>query len=353
MKYYIAISFCCVCWEPITAYAKNNSDPEKEVVAWNSTSIEKLKNDLSDENGAVRLATIKAMAELKGDDAKRLLEEHYNKIPSDSSAQQREKIEIINILVPFKKGINRQNFLMDSVVKELELFKTAAKYQEDIYHPSTLLIAAIDILEKDGLTKDVRDKISLYANDPKMSRHIREELLAYLIWHDKSQDCNIRELVISVLTEITVRPKQAIPWDIYNDKEKRINYAKSKREKIPWLNSEAARLNAAREKVIMRAGITSVEELVLCLERENINSERKDYFAYLASVNLLKHARTNKRFSNIEEALTVKLENYVRMMQDKGAFSWRAYAATNLNCVNEHMGRDFRFVINPNVLDEN
>lgn len=339
--------------ETVVIYAKNDLNLEKEIASSNSTNIEKLKIDLSDKNGGVRLSTIKAIAEIKGDDAKRVLEEHYRRTPSASSAQQLEKIEIIKVLLPFKEGINRKNFLMGFIVEELELFKAAAKYQEDGYRPNKLLIAVIDMLEKDGLTQDIRDEFSRYANDPKMSRHIREELLAYLIWHDYGQSCNVHEIVSSVLSEITVRPKQTIPWDIYNNKEKRIKYAKSKREETPWLNSEAARLNAAREKVIIRGDIISVEELILCLEKKSINSERKDYFAYLASMNLLKHARMNKHFSDREKALIVSLENYVKTMQDKGAFGWRAYAATNLNFVNRHIGGDHRFVVNPNVSNGN
>lgn len=318
-----------------------------KIIMENNESVEALEKKLLDTDVKTRLSIIKILGILAEDNAKQVLEKHYRKIPSNSQAQQMEKVAVLKALLPNIDSELRKKYLMSFINEELNLFKDLSAINEDIYHPKILLMEAVNMLKNEGYTEEIISELSMYANDRKMSQHIREELLSCLIWYEKSKKMNLHELIRSVLADMEVRPTQVIPWNFYNEKDKRIEYCKTNWKENTWLSSEAARVNAAHEKMLERAGVIAVEEIIMCLEKKCADCDHNDYFASLASDILRKRARQGFKFNDNERELVFKLGEYVEVMQDDGAFGRRATAATNLNYVNKYLGIDKNILVNP------
>jgi hypothetical protein len=326
-----------------TASAVDNNAVTDEI------SIDKLIILLKSTSRDDRLEAIRKFEHLQDEEAKKVLMDYYNKLPAatpSTNAQQTEKVAVLQVLIKKLKPDDARAFLFNALEFEIDAIRKAKKRHSDIYYPRDVWNFIIVQFVKQGINQEMRDALALHANDPSLPRGSRSDLLVPVILFDldKRGINSLHEKARYVINVMDPRPKDAIPWDIYINREKRIEYGKSTEVKKQntnwgaWADSDKGVLNSAHERLLEALGLASVEVLVSTFDDDKYASEKKDYFAYLSSNILSNEIRGGIRVGPEIYSLIEKINNYFDMMGDPGQFSWHSYVGRNLNAIYKDLG---------------
>lgn len=321
-------------------------------------TVESLSADLRKKDAGTRMNVVRKLGALSDPESKRVLLNRLKEMPQPESASdtdQREKIAVLREVLPKLQPAEQTPLLLNTLRGEIEAMKTAKQTESDNYYPKDLAYSALAALEENGLSGDVRDELARFSADHSIPQSAREEFLAAVVRHDLEKE-RIRtpeEKVRSAISKISIRPTTSIPWEIYNDVEKRIAYSKTEafrnrqKEMGTWLKSEEAVRTSAYEKLLHSFGLTAVQELVATLDQKALSQDRRDYLALLGTEILRKQSTETPPMQDNVAALIQALTKYVEGMDDAGAFSRRAYAAANLNAFCKKMNLKKRIPITP------
>jgi hypothetical protein len=285
-----------------------------------------------------KLKIIRKIGAIRDAKAKEIMLEYFNSIPppilSDHSDQS-FKIEVSRTLLPMLEKEEEIRFLAGIIQNEVDALKAAKLSKSDSYYPKDLLLTALEVCETGGaMSAKTRAMLADMASDDTVPPETRSAFLASVVRYDLAQDGSktLAEKARSIVDTIPVRPAAPFPWEVYNDKQKRIAYGKSEtylreyRKSVEWRKSKVSIQTEAYERVLESYGFVAVEQLVAALGQKNVSKERRDYFARLAAEVLSKLSSVSAaEYVTVNKLISV-LETYIDEMQDLGAFCNRNIA---------------------------
>ncbi len=331
-----------------TEYVVYASD---ESVISDEETVESLSVLLQDNSLNVRLKAIRKLESAKGTENRAILMKHFRKLPQavpSTHTRQTEKAAVMRILINISESFEIRPFLLEVLKNEINSMREAKKVDSDIFYPKDITYIIISELEKQGITEKLRDMLADYVDDRWLHDTVRSKSFVPVILYDlERRGLNEPRDKVTFITEnIVTDPYNSIPWNIYQDQQKRIEYGRTEAvinqsaSIAAWLRSDEAVLNKAYEILLNRFGMTSVEILVAAPDNENCDDAKKDYFIYLASDILREIAVRDKALSADGENLMQIIRKYFDNMEDTGAFGRRYYVAGNLNNIYTKTGKD-------------
>ncbi len=314
-------------------------------------TVESLSVLLQNNSLNVRLKAIRKLESAKGTENRAILMKHFRKLPQavpSTHTRQTEKAAVMRILINISESFEIRPFLLEVLKNEINSMREAKKVDSDIFYPNDITYIIISELEKQGITEKLRDMLADYVDDRWLHDTVRSKSFVPVILYDlERRGLNEPRDKVTFITEnIVTRPYSCIPWNIYQDQQKRIEYGRTEAvinqsaSIAAWLRSDEAVLNKAYEILLNRFGMTSVEILVAAPDNENYDDAKKDYFIYLASDILREIAVRDKALSADGENLMQIIRKYFDNMEDTGAFGRRYYVAGNLNIIYTKTGKD-------------
>lgn len=296
-----------------------------------------------------RLAAVRKIGALPDPLAKdALLEYYWGKPQSDAviKSPQTLKLALLSAVLPRLESQDRVCFLMDTLRREVCALKEARQSGKDRYYSSDLFRKALQVLESDGVSAKDRDVLSGWASDGSVPEHTRSRLLAAVVRYDleKGGKTTPADKAGFAIENMPVRPTAPIPWETYNEKQKRIEYGNSKayakKNEVfrEWRMSEASIRTEAYENVLESCGLAAVGQLVAALGQISIPNERRDYLARLAASVLASLPEVKPQERDAVARTIAILEKYVWDMEDAGAGCNRNRAIQALYLYYKRMG---------------
>lgn len=341
------VGLFCGCY----AEAGGVAVPQEKAAIAEGKTLESLQLDLGKAQGqANKLVIVENIASLDNADSKKFLFDYFQHLPpaelTTDPNSDHYKVAVFDIVLSMLDGKERESFLVDVLTREMkDLREAGVQYHAAEMYPCTLWQKTLRSLESYGLSSDVRGKLSAIGDDVGIPETVRSTFKACVIRQEFGTNSSETVLKIrDMLDKYPVRPMSIIPWDIFNDKERRIAYGKSEEYKNKlasfgqWRASGALVTYETYERVLLSCGITAIEQIVAFLGRDDVSNERRDCLAMVAASLLAKHDKWSTQERVILSKLVDQLERYVDQMEDKGAFSYRSYAITGLAVYYEKMG---------------
>lgn len=266
--------------------------------------------------------------------------EYYHKLPPRVVTYDTDDVvkrSLFYAMVPKLSSQQRRIFASEVIGAEIsELRKYFNGRSRPCLYPDRLLREAIKLSESNHMDDTTYKLLSNLSTDQSLPDGAREACMAVVIWRDlaengKSSSDNIK----NILEIIPMFPGGIIPWTIYNEREKRIAYGKSRESLtdvevfMQWRLSEQDILYEAYMSVLSRYGVIAVECIADTLEQGNIIKKRRDFLAMVAASLLSKMGKSIN--GDKMRLLLTKIENYVDKMDDLGMGCYRNIAIIELN----------------------
>ncbi len=259
------------------------------------------------------------------------------KIMSKPLPSKNLQLENLETKLHGKTGQERQSCLV-SALREC-LFSIDQTYMDihEIGRKSVFVKDVLDLLVKEGITDDVRNELNELAFKGSIPLGLRPQLLRVVYEADMEKE-GLRASAAKVgfiLEKIQPPPHRIIPWDIYNDVQKRVDYVQSKKYReqakggVQWRLSDESVREEAIELVLNSHRIDGVKQIVALLRKNRAPPRRLDYLALIAA-RLLAGMPTQENAGLSVAELNV-LERYVDSMRDEGAFCNRNRTIMYLN----------------------
>ena len=273
--------------------------------------------------------------------------------------RQAEKTVVVKTLAGMMPPTEFKAFGLGVLNTEINALREAKKWEQESYYPKDVIFATFEALVRVAPEQDIVDTLSAYAQDRNVASDVRARFKAYLTDRQFQQDGlrDLEEQARIVIGKLITPPRHPIPWNINNDKEKRIAYAKSEeyakamQPVALWRFSETSIENDANEQVLDKLGMAAVSQLIRAVEKDGYTGEKRDYLIFLATDTLFKHLSRCGTLSDSERGCLKPLRRLFDTMPDSGAFCWRHRAAGNVNKIYEKLGIDekVRYVTDPSV----
>ncbi len=157
---------------------------------------------------------------------------------------------------------------------------------------------------------------------------------------------NLFQILFSKL-QISLNSQLKIPWEHFNDLQKRLIYSLedpvyiAENKKIAdWRDAGNHVKYEGQFDFLKAQGLKPVELIVAMLGRDDLSRERKDALADLAARLLLWYCINSDKEPAIAKSVLSILESYIDHMEDKGAFSKRYYAILAMRGYYDKIGID-------------
>lgn len=358
MKSFVCVVALLMLSASFTVDAETVDISENYTELSNSVPIESAIESLSSDSLSSRIKAIQQLGALKNDMVKNVLMNHFDQLPRarpTTGSSQTEKIIVAEALLAQMDRTDQHSFMLRILDDEIAAIREAKQIERDVYYPKDLLRFILARLEREGMASSIPDRFKKYVHDSTLPHELRSEALSIVISEDMSRK-DFRDdtsRVKYLLSHIESQPTAPIPWVIYTNTAKRIEYGNSEDYKNAletsgqWLRSDVAMTNAAYELLLYRYGLTGASTLIDALDNENFDLDRKDSFALLASSILKRVTEQTQTIVDVEKEKLDRLRQYVTEMKDEGAFSKRARTAANLNAVYRAIGVDQAIPVMP------
>lgn len=305
-----------------------------------------------------RLQSIRKLGLISNKESRAALVAHFQDIPQPEPAtdsRQPEKTAIVEVLSRELEPSQFQAFALPVLEKEMAALRAAKKLERENYYPKDLVLTTMERVNGSGPSPAIINALRTYAEDKEIPSSVRSSIKVLLVDQQFRQDgvTAAHEKAQAIINVIEPGPTLSTPWNIYNDRDKRVAYGKTTEVKrarkaiAEWLSSDAALENAALEQVLTDLGMTSVVQLLDAAEAEHGAEDRRAYFILLASSILRNRPDIGGELSEQGQNQVARLRQCIDGMKDKGAFSRRARAAANLNAIYSRLGIDTRVNIAP------
>ena len=276
-----------------------------------------------------------------------------------SDVRQTEKTVVVKALAGMMPLPEFKAFGLGVLNTEINALREAKKLEQENYYPRDVIFATFEALVRGSPEQDIVDTLSTYAQDRNVASDVRARFKAFLTERQFKQDGprDLEEQARIVIGKLITPPRHPIPWNINQDKEKRIAYAKSEeyakamQPVALWRFSETSVENDANEQFLDKLGMAAVSQLIRAVEKDGYTGVKRDYLIFLATDTLFKHLSRGGTLSDSERECLKPLRRLFDTMPDSGAFCWRHRAAGNLNTIYEKLGIDekVRYVTDPSV----
>ena len=320
----------------------------------NTEVLERLRTELNEAGGRKESAEILGrIAALDSEVAKPFLLGYFKRLPvsqaSTDAGSDFIKGAAFDAVLPLLKGMEREKFLAEVLEADIKGWREAGRYHASNKYPSTILRRLLKAFEADGKMGSARERLARLAKDQSLPEEAKVLINASVarIEIGVGQE-RIVAKIREVINDLPVWRKSVIPWEFYNDKEKRLAYGRSDAYKrqldrsSQWKAAGNLFKYETSENVLRSYGEIAIRELVAVIEHGDVSDEKRDCLAMLAgellaNISIGIHAETKPLNAELPD-LANRLALYVDKMDDPGAFSHRHYAKKGLSFFFENTG---------------
>jgi len=232
----------------------------------------------------------------------------------------------------------REKRLLRAVHEEVDAFREAQRQREAAFRSCELLETAVSLLDKGGVSESGVSRLRQWAADFKLPYSVRPCMKVPVIRFEMAREGVVEPAAISryAIAHVPLRPRDGIPWDVYNVKARRMAYGETPQGKaqrdvfIKWRDSERATDTGAYEAILASCGVDAVEQIVAVLEKGEVERARRDYLAVVGSdilAGMPPANYTDARLGRLVPALVA----HVDAMDDSGVGCNRNQAIMLLN----------------------
>lgn len=338
-------SFCIAVFPYLGLCSHQPNAIENRVGGESFQSLRDRLNATIDQQGKLQILSM--IAALDDPEVVSCLLDYFRQLPpsvlSSDSDEDTVKITFFCTVLPGLKGEARTSFLKGVLNGEMKELIAAEQQGYGNWYPDALWRKTLRLLEQDGLSPDMRIELqsaskNIYLPDTEKALLVAAVARAETGVDPEAIHANIRDLILA----LPIRPVSVVPWEIYSDKAKRIDYGKTAKRKEElavfsrWCMSGEIVKYEKSQHLLLSYGLPSIRELVAVIEHGTMSHEKRNCLAMFAGDLLSEmgaRIRDGEESLNAElPALANRLARYVDKMDDPGAFSYRYYAEVGLSC---------------------
>jgi|GEM_PF-4715151 len=296
-----------------------------------------------------KLSIVKGIAALNDSPAKQALVDYYKMLPPSVSTTDPNldffKVEVFEIVLPLLDLKERKKFVESALDDEVLNMRRASSQPFSNMYPMSLWKKLIAVIEAEGDAKELRDRFSIIAKDESLPSYVRSSALAASMRYElkKNKDTETQKIQ-DVLEHIPLKPESRLPWEYYDDYEKRRKYDASeeylsiRNKYLIWRDSGQKVVFEGQLEFLRSHGLTSISLIVSMLERMDLPMERRHGLAEVAAEILSGLRNLSPQEREQADHLVRTLEIFIDKMPDKGAFCNRYYAILGLRGYYRNMG---------------
>lgn len=299
----------------------------------------------------IKYGLIKELANSNTVETKSILVKYFLSLPpspvTTNPSSDTFKARIFELILPLLEQSEKRKFIMNTLDGEISNMRDAQNKHFGNMYPVALWNNIKVAIESDEDFSIYNDKFSSMAHDNTLPNQFRVDALVKSEQYKSSADTE-NKIINDILTRLNAKPESYVPWEFYNDPEKRIAYCKGSSYANMLMRSSMWRMAGNEVKYesdlkrLKKFGIKAIEVIIDLLANEDLNKDFRNALAEVAGEIFasLGHLSDPERIQ--AEALEEKLRAYINTMQDKGAFCRRYYAIQGLSAyyrMNDIKGR--------------
>ena len=297
-----------------------------------------------------KYAALKGFAETKTPEAKAVLLDAFKSLPPSYGTTDPNsdgfKARVFELILPVLKPSEKRKFILQTLDAEIASMRYSQSRHFGNMYPVVLWRKIITAVEADGDFSVYNEKFSSMARDMTLPEQFREDTLAKCEQY-KARNTPEAKIIANIIRKLNPKPESFVPWEYYNDPEKRrayclegVSYANMLKRSSEWRMAGQEVKYEADLKRLRTFGLKAVEQILPLLEKEDVSTERRDALAEVASELFSRLQDVPESEQGQADVLVEKLRAYINKMEDKGAFCHRYYTMQGLSVYYRNIGKE-------------